>query len=235
MERIYRKIFKFDIFTAKNVSWMLLYLISAVIAIIAYDKALITVDIGATGELAFVMENMDEFILVAFSIIYALLITVTPFLITWWIYVEYNNIFSSVPKLINNLPKSNRSKLKKVINITLAMAVIYCIITFSVYYYIDNGIDGYEIIEMLLLKMGGFISPVLTVFIVDMWSRESHIDKGAKSTWNIISLIASFISISLVGVLFIDPAPLVLWIFLFGGIIVKIVYLFRNIESIKID
>ena len=235
MERIYRKIFKFDIFITKNVSWMLLYLISAVIAVIAYEKGLISVDIGTNGEFSFVTQKMDEFILVGFSIIHVLLITFIPFLITWWIYVEYNNIFSSVSKLINNVPKSNKNKLKKVIYISLAMAIIYCIITFSVYYYIDNGRAVSEFIEMVLLKMGGFISPVLTVLIVDMWSRESHIDKGAKSTWNTIALIVSFISISLVGALFIEQAPLALWTFLFGGIVIKLVYLFRNIESIKID
>lgn len=235
MERIYRKIFKFDTFTAKNIGLILLYLISAVIGVIAYGKGLINVDMGAAGELSFEVKKMYEIILVGFSVIYALLISFTPFLITWWIYVEYNNIYSSVPKLINNVPKSNKSKFKKIIYISLAMALVYCIITFLVSYFVNNGRTAVEIIEGLIFKIGGFISPILTVVIVDMWSRESHIDKSAKSTWNIIALIASFISISIVGALFINPAPIVVWVFLLGGIIVKIVYLFRNIESIKID
>ncbi|MBM6862028.1 hypothetical protein H9X78_16530, partial [Clostridium saudiense] len=75
---------------------------------------------------------------------------------------------------------------------------------------------------------------VLNVIIVDMWSRESHITKGARSFWNIVAMIMTMIFLQFIGgLIFINE--MIFFMIVAVIILLQIIYIFRGVKNIKVD
>lgn len=233
MKKWYRELFHFEKFIGKNISLILLYVISALIGLIAYNNGVI--EGGPGNEISFVGKNIIDIILITFAFINSMLIQLIPLIVTAWAVIEYNKIFSNTEGRRSIIPISNINKLKKISFIVFIVILIYFITTFLVSYLIGskNSVSG--IIGELCFRIGIILSTGLSVIVVDMWSRESHIDYGARKIWNGITIVASFSILNILFAIFATSKIIIFWLFLIIEMVVKLIYIFRNIENIKID
>lgn len=233
MKKWYGKLFHFEKFIGKNISLILLYVISALIGLVAYNNGVI--EAGPGNEISFIGENLVDIILIAFAFINSCLVQLTPLIVIVWAVIEYNKIFSNNEVRRSIIPKSNTNKLRNISFIVFIAILIYFITTFLISYLIGskNSING--IIGELCFRIGIILSVGLSVIVVDMWSRGNHIDYGARKTWNGITVVVSFTILNILFAIFASSNITIFWMLLTVVISVKLIYIFRNIENIKID
>lgn len=209
-----------------------IYALLAILTFIAYKIGVI--ETNTYIELSFESNRVWEMILIFPAFIYTLLIQLIPVGLSVWSYAEYNREFSNFPKVSNIIPVSNNDKMKKIIFNTLSMFALYFIITSILDIVTSNGSINLRLIWDLAYKIIMSFSIVLNVIIVDMWSRESHITKGARSFWNIVAMIMTMIFLQFIGgLIFINE--MIFFMIVAVIILLQIIYIFRGVKNIKVD
>lgn len=209
-----------------------IYALLAILTFIAYKIGVI--ETNTYIELSFESNRVWEMILIFPTFIYTLLIQLIPVGLSVWSYAEYNREFSNFPKVSNIIPVSNNDKMKKIIFNTLSMFALYFIITSILDIVTSNGSINLRLIWDLAYKIIMSFSIVLNVIIVDMWSRESHITKGARSFWNIVAMIMTMIFLQFIGgLIFINE--MIFFMIVAVIILLQIIYIFRGVKNIKVD
>lgn len=232
MEKWYKRKLSLDDFLCGI--WMLLglYALLAILTFTAYKIGVI--EINTYMDLSFESERLWEILLIFLGFIYTLLVQLIPVGLSIWLYGEYNREFSSFPKVSNIIPVSNKSKMEKLIINTLAMFLLYFLITVSFEILVFNGSANLKLIWDLVYKIVMCLYILLNVIIVDMWSRESHITKGSRSFWNIATMIMTLIFLQFIWIVIL-PNETMDFIVVAAIILLQIIYIFRNVENIKVD
>lgn len=233
MERLSMKKVYLDDFLCGTWTTIGIYGLLAILTFIAYKIGII--EINTYMDLSFETKNsVFEVLLIFPAFIYTMLVQFIPVAFSIWMYAEYNREFSNLPKVSNIIPVSSKNKMKKLIINTFVMFILFFIITVSLDIITFNGSIHLKLIWDLVYKIVMCGCIVLNVIIVDMWSRESHITKGSRNFWNIVTMIMTLFFLQFIwGILLSDEIMGVIAVSVI--ILIQIIYIFRNVENIKVD
>lgn len=232
MDRLSIKKFYLDDYLCGTWMSVGIYGLLAILTFIAYKIGVI--EINTYMDVSFKSNRILEMLVIFPSFIYTLLVQFIPVGLSMWSYAEYNREFSNFPKVSNIIPVSNNDKMKKIVLNMFFMFVLYFIITLALDRVTSNGVINLKLIWDLGYKIIMSLGIVLNVIIVDIWSRESHVTKGARNFWNIATMIMTMIFLQFIGgVLFINE--IIFFIVVSVIILLQTIYIFRNAENIKVN